>query len=68
MNFAFVCKSEVKLRWRDWIFLGGYLPCLSINYVAMSKDMEKKITTTVLKLNVHMKLETMPVNNEDALL
>ena len=23
-------------------FLGGYLPSLSINYVAMSKDMEKK--------------------------
>ena len=24
------------------MFLGGYLPSLSINYVAMSKDMEKK--------------------------
>ena len=23
-------------------FLGGYLPSLSINYVAMSKDMEKR--------------------------
>ena len=30
------------LRWLDWIFLGGYLPSLSINYVAMSKDMEKR--------------------------
>ena len=24
-------------------FLGGYLPSLSINYVGMSKDMEKKL-------------------------
>ena len=31
------------LRWLDWIFLGGYLPSLSINYVAMSKDMEKQL-------------------------
>ena len=31
-----------ELRWLDWIFLGGYLPSLSINYVAMSKDMEKR--------------------------
>ena len=30
------------LRWLDWIFWGGCLPSLSINYVAMSKDMEKK--------------------------
>ena len=30
------------LRWLDWIFLGGYLPSLSINYVTMSKDMEKR--------------------------
>ena len=29
------------LRWLD--FLGGYLPSLSINYVAMSKDMEKRL-------------------------
>ena len=36
------------LRRLDWIFLGGYLPSLSINYVGMSKDMEKKVTTTVL--------------------
>ena len=32
-----------RLRWLDWIFLGGYLPSLSINYVGMSKDMEKKL-------------------------
>ena len=31
------------LRWLDWIFLGGYLPSLSINYVSMSKDIEKKL-------------------------
>ena len=32
------------LRWFDWIFLGGYLPLsLSINYVGMSKDMEKRL-------------------------
>ena len=31
------------LRWLDWIFLGGYLPSLSINYVGVSKDMEKKL-------------------------
>ena len=31
------------LRWLDWIFLGGYLPSLSIHYVAMSKDMEKRL-------------------------
>ena len=27
----------------DWIFLGGYLPSLSINYVGMSKDMGKRL-------------------------
>ena len=31
------------LRWLDWIFLGGYLPSLSLNYVGMSKDMEKRL-------------------------
>ena len=30
------------LRWLDWIFWGEYLPSLSINYVAMSKVMEKR--------------------------
>ena len=29
------------LRWLDWIFLGGYLPSLSINYVTMSKHIGK---------------------------
>ena len=32
-----------NLRWLDWIFWGGYLPRLSINYVGMSKDMEKRL-------------------------
>ena len=32
-----------SLRWLDWIFWGWYLPTLSINYVGMSKDMEKKL-------------------------
>ena len=34
------CLKTV-LRWLDWIFFGRYLPSLSINYVAMSKDREK---------------------------
>ena len=29
--------------WLNWMFLGGYLPSLSINYVGMSKDMEKRL-------------------------
>ena len=36
------------LRWLDWIFLEGYLPSLSINYVGMSKRYGKKVTTTLL--------------------
>ena len=32
-----------KLRWLDWIFWGWYLPTLSINYVGMSKDMDKRL-------------------------
>ena len=31
------------LRWLDWIFLGGYLPSLSINYIPTSKDMGKRL-------------------------
>ena len=34
-------KSTVKVARLD--FLGGYLPRLSINYVGMSKDMEKRL-------------------------
>ena len=33
----------LPLRWLDWIFLGRYLPRLSINYVGMSKDMGKRL-------------------------
>ena len=32
-----------RLKSRDWIFLGGYLPSLSLNYVGMSKYMEKRL-------------------------
>ena len=39
-NLNFGCVS--LLRWLDWIFLGGYLLSLSINYVAISIDMEKR--------------------------
>ena len=39
----FQVPKIVILRWLDWIFLGGYLPSLSINYVAMSKDMGKRL-------------------------
>ena len=31
------------LRWLDWIYLGRYLPSLSLNYVDMSKDIEKRL-------------------------
>ena len=31
------------LRWLDWIFLGGYLPRWSFNYVGMSKHMGKRL-------------------------
>ena len=34
---------SANLRWLDWIFWGLYLPSLSINYVAMSKDMGKRL-------------------------
>ena len=37
-------KSLVgTLRWLDWIFWGWHLPSLSINYIGMSKDMEKRL-------------------------
>ena len=38
-----VLDTKFLLRWLDWIFLGVYLPSLSINYVAMSKDREKRL-------------------------
>ena len=30
-----------SLRWLDTVFQGQYLPSLSINYVAIHKDLEK---------------------------
>ena len=35
--------KDTYLRWLGWIFLGGYLPRLSFNYVGMSKDMGKRL-------------------------
>ena len=35
--------ESTDLRWLDWIFWGWYLPSLSINYVSMSKDIEKRL-------------------------
>ena len=43
MKFRMLFRSDCHLRWLDWIFLRGYLPSLSINYVATSKDMAKKL-------------------------
>ena len=36
-----VSGNSRVLRCLDWIFWGGYLQSLSINYVGMSKGMEK---------------------------
>ena len=36
------------LRWLDWIFWGWYLPRLRINYVGMSKDMEKRLPNFII--------------------
>ena len=41
--FVKVTFGKLALRWLDWIFWGGYLPRLSINYVDMSKDMGKRL-------------------------
>ena len=38
-----VCHRLLILRRLYWIFWGWYLPSLSINYVGMSKDMEKRL-------------------------
>ena len=49
LNFTPIIASgtlkavSLQLRWLDWIFLGRYLPSLSLNYVAMSKDIEKRL-------------------------
>ena len=36
-----VSKPGVNLRWLDIVFQGQYLPRLSVNYVAINKDLEK---------------------------
>ena len=41
--YSAICEFLSSLRWLDWIFWGWYLPTLSINYVGMSKDMEKRL-------------------------
>ena len=33
--------TETWLRWLDTVFQGQYLPSLSVNYVAINKDLEK---------------------------
>ena len=38
------CIKVGLLMWLDWIFLGRYLPSLSLNYVGMSKHIEKRLT------------------------
>ena len=42
-NIRYSSVQALHLRWLDWIFQGGYLPRLSINYVGMSKDMGKRL-------------------------
>ena len=42
-NKGMSAENYADLRWLDWIFWGWYLPSLSINYVGMSKDMEKRL-------------------------
>ena len=37
----FVVLREWNLRWLDIVFQGQYLPSLSVNYVAINKDLEK---------------------------
>ena len=31
------------LRWLDWIFLGVYVPTLSVNHVGINKDIGKRL-------------------------
>ena len=42
-RFSYQKMWLLSLRWLNWIFLGGYLPSLSINYVGMSKGMGKRL-------------------------
>ena len=36
-------RTAIDLRWLDWIFWAGYLPSLNIDYVAMIKDIAKRL-------------------------
>ena len=36
-------REPVPLRWLNWICWGWYQPRFSINYVGMSKDVEKRL-------------------------
>ena len=50
-------KKKPRLRWLDWIFWGGYLPSLSINYVATSKDVGKRLPQLYyikMKISYHL--------------
>ena len=40
--------GDVLLRWLDAVFQGQYLPSLTINNVAINKDLEIKIATAVV--------------------
>ena len=54
-----VSGNSRVLRCLDWIFWGGYLPSLSINYVGMSKGMEKwlpQLYYVKMKIEAAMKL------------
>ena len=34
-------NTDKYLRWLDTVFQGQYLPSVSVNYVAINKDLEK---------------------------
>ena len=34
-------QTKKKLRWLDIVFQGQYVPSLGVNFVAISKDLEK---------------------------
>ena len=42
-NISTLYLVLIKVAWLDFFWGGGYLPSLSINYVAMSKDMGKRL-------------------------
>ena len=44
LNFICSILGVFRLRWLDIVFQGQYLPSLSVNYVAISKDLEKLTT------------------------